>query len=108
MLRNRWQSAFASLCLTLSLLLGLVLPVLPAQAHGTTPYHALDFGTADARVYVGDNAALDLGQFTVEAWFRRDGDGAAADTGALSAVPLVAKGYDQGENDTTDICYFLD
>jgi len=72
-LRNRWQSAFASLCLTLSLLLGFILPVLPAQAHGTTAYRALDFGAADARVSVGDGSALRLGQFTVGAWFKRFG-----------------------------------
>ena len=36
--------------------------------------HALDLGSSNAYVTFGDPDKLDLGTFTVETWFRRDGD----------------------------------
>jgi len=76
----------------------------------TTPGSALDFGSA-ATTYVtfGDPAALDLAQFTVECWFRRDGAGAAISTGGsgVTAVPLVTHGAPQSDGSDVDMNYFL-
>ena len=46
---------------------------------------------------------------TIEAWFRRDGAGATADTGSggFMAIPIVAKGRAQDEATTNDMNYFL-
>lgn len=65
-------------------------------------------GLAD-HVALGDPAALKLATFTVETWFKRETKGATASTGTggVIAIPLVAKGRDQGENNTFDTNWFL-
>jgi len=79
-------------------------------ACATTPGSALDFGSAGTTyVTFGDPAALDLAQFTVECWFRRDGAGAAISTGVngITAVPLVTHGAPEADGSTVDANYFL-
>ena len=44
------------------------------------PAEALDFGSSNAYVALGDNA--DLSQFTLETWLRREGTGTATTTGS--------------------------
>jgi hypothetical protein len=74
--------------------------------------NALNFGqSSTGYVDFGDPAALDLPQFTVETWFRRDGSGSSigTGTGGVDAVPLVTHGGP--ENDVPggflDMNYFL-
>ena len=82
-------------------------------ACATTPAetgHALAFGGTDGYVTFGDPAALDLFQFTVECWFRRDGAGITTSTGTggvTDALPLVTKGRGEAEGSTVDMNYFL-
>jgi 2',3'-cyclic-nucleotide 2'-phosphodiesterase (5'-nucleotidase family) len=46
--------------------------------------------------------------FTLECWFRREGtQGQAAASGALSLLPLIAKGRQEGENDVSDVNYLF-
>jgi concanavalin A-like lectin/glucanase superfamily protein/fibronectin type III domain protein len=65
---------------------------------------ALRFGGTNAYVNFGDPAELDLAQFTVECWFRRDATGTTTTTGTggiPDMVPLVTKGgpeVDAGDN----------
>jgi hypothetical protein len=63
-------------------------------------------GIAD-HVGLGDAADLKLSTFTLETWFKRETPGVAANTGALVAIPLIAKGRDQAEGTTLDMNYFL-
>ncbi|BCU76364.1 Ig-like domain-containing protein [Luteolibacter sp. LG18] len=56
----------------------------------------------------GTNAALGLRTFTLETWFKRDGAGtpAGSGSGGVSAIPLIAKG--RGENDDNTLnCNYL-
>ncbi|MFD0893238.1 metallophosphoesterase [Luteolibacter ambystomatis] len=56
----------------------------------------------------GTNAALGLRTFTLETWFKREGAGtpAGSGSGGVSAVPLIAKG--RGENDDNTLnCDYL-
>jgi hypothetical protein len=72
-------------------------PDVPAGA----PTAALSFDGVDDYVSMGNAKGLGLGQFTVEAWIRRDGPGLAMSTGVggLRLVPIAGKG--RGENDNT-------
>ncbi len=63
-------------------------------------------GIAD-HIALGDAADLKLSTFTLETWFKRETPGVAATTGALTAIPLIAKGRDQAEGSTLDMNYFL-
>ena len=76
----------------------------------TTPGTALDFGSA-ATTYVtfGDPNELDLAQFTIECWFRRDGTGTSTSTGSngVTAIPLVTHGAQQADGSNLDMNYFL-
>ncbi|HET9327831.1 MAG TPA: LamG-like jellyroll fold domain-containing protein, partial [Candidatus Eisenbacteria bacterium] len=61
---------------------------------------ALDFA-GSTYVSFGDPAALDLAQFTVECWFRRDGTGTTTTTGSggiATAIPLVTKGTSESDS----------
>jgi hypothetical protein len=72
--------------------------------------HALSFGGTDGYVTFGDPAALDLFQYTIECWFRRDGPGVTTTTGSggvTDAVPLVTKGRGEADGSTVDLNYFL-
>ena len=84
-------------------LAGTLVPVAPAS--GQT---ALQFNGSTQ--YVRATQALAASQFTVELWFRRDGAGAGTGTGTgglTGAVPLVAKGAAQAEDNVNDLNYFL-
>ena len=74
-----------------------------------SPNNAIDFGGTNAYVTFGDPAALDLAQFTIETWFRRDGTGVTTNTGTggVLAVPLVTKGRGEAEGTNVDMNYFL-
>lgn len=75
-----------------------------------TAAYALDFGAANAYVTFGDANALDLTQFTLETWFRRDGPGATTTTGTAgvpNAIPLISNGAQEAENANADINYVL-
>src|SRR5262249_40048750 len=64
----------------------------------------------DAYVDFGNPPALQLGQWTIELWLRRDDKGfpTTTGTGGLDDVAgVVAKGRDQGDGSTVDINYFL-
>ncbi len=81
-------------------------------ACATTPASgrfALDF-TPNTYVGFGDPAALDLPQYTIECWFRRDGAGTTTTTGTggvTDAIPLVAKGRGEAETSNVDLNWFL-
>jgi len=72
-------------------------------------HDALDFGSGNAYVTFGDPSELDLAQFTLETWFKREGTGSTANTGGggVLAIPLVTKGVGEAENSTVDLNYFL-
>jgi hypothetical protein len=77
-----------------------------------TPFvsaHALQLGASNAYVTFRNPAALGLGQFTIETWFRRDGTGTAitTGTGGITAIPLVTKGAAEADGSTVDMNYFL-
>ena len=77
------------------------------QAEGQS---ALDFSGVDAYVTFGNPAKLHLPTFTVEAWFRRDGNGLTTTTGTsgiTAAIPLVSRGRGEAENPAVDLNYFL-
>jgi hypothetical protein len=70
---------------------------------------ALSFG-GDTYVTFGDPAALDLAQFTLECWFRRDGAGSTTSTGSggvTDAIPLVTHGASQADGSNVDMNFFL-
>ncbi|HYM80575.1 MAG TPA: LamG domain-containing protein, partial [Candidatus Limnocylindria bacterium] len=73
--------------------------------------NALSFQGTNAYVTFGDPAALDLPQFTIETWFRRDGAGVATATsgggGGVTAVPLLTKGRSETDGSTVDANFFL-
>ncbi|NUO49594.1 MAG: phosphohydrolase, partial [Polyangiaceae bacterium] len=64
---------------------------------------ALAFDGVDDAVSMGVASELGLATFTVEAWVRRDGKGAAAGTGVggLALVPIAGKG--RGEDDGSNV-----
>jgi hypothetical protein len=79
----------------------------PLSLSGAT---SLRFGGANGYVTLGDPAALRLGQFTLETWFRKDGAGVTTSTGAggvTDIIPLIAKGRNEGESATVDVNYIL-
>ena len=51
-----------------------------------------------------------LSQFTLECWFRRDGDGVTTSTGTggiTDAIPLLTKGRHEEDGDVRDMNFFL-
>ena len=82
-------------------------------ACATTPIennHALTFGGTNAYVAFGDPPALHLPRFTLECWFRRDGNGVTTSTGAggvTDAIPLLTKGRHEEDGDVRDMNFFL-
>ncbi len=73
------------------------------------PSRALAFA-GSTYVTFGDPDALDLAQFTVECWFRRDGAGTTTSTGSggvTDAIPLVTHGTSQSDGSNLDMNYFL-
>jgi len=82
----------------------MMLPGTPARAGSS-----LDFDGSDDHVTMGATSALGLSTFTVECWFRWDGEGDDADTGSggVEAYPLVSKGRGESDGGTQDMNYFL-
>lgn len=71
---------------------------------------ALAFVTSSAYVTFGDAAPLKLPQFTLETWFRRDGNGLTTSTGLGGiddAIPLITKGRGENDSPSEDMNYFL-
>ena len=76
---------------------------------GSAPAFALAFN-GGTYVGFGDPAALDLPQFTIETWFRRDGAGTVVSTGSggvTDAIPLVTHGTSQADGSNVDENFFL-
>ena len=106
-----WKRSLLSLLTVFGLLLSMFNPLMPAppvvQAQSTG---ALDLGSGTAFVAFGDPAALDLAQFTIETWFKREGTGVTTSTGGggvSDAIPLVTKGRGEAENSNLDTNWFL-
>ncbi|NOY80785.1 MAG: hypothetical protein GXP31_07245 [Kiritimatiellaeota bacterium] len=69
---------------------------------------AVELDGADDFIRVDNTAGrLGLQAFTISLWFKKTGAGAPAQTGGLTAVPLVAKGREEGDGSIHDINYFL-
>ena len=71
---------------------------------------ALHFDGVDDHVTMGQASTLGLAEFTVECWFRWDGDGsdaAGTGSGGVSYYPLVAKGRGESDGSTVDMNYGL-
>ncbi len=75
------------------------------------PACGLDFNGTSQLVSLGDPNSLDLSQFTIETWFRRDGQGTFASTGSngvTNAVPLVTHGGAEQESpDNVNMNWYL-
>src|SRR5262245_9911709 len=74
--------------------------------------NAVDFDSTAPSDYItmGLAPSLNATNFTVELWFKREGNGINTTTGTLglaAAVPLVAKGRGEAENSNVDMNYFL-
>lgn len=70
---------------------------------------ALDL-SGGAYVTFGDADPVDLAQFTVECWFRRDGAGTTTTSGSggiTDAIPLVTNGRGESEVSNVDLNWFL-
>lgn len=66
------------------------------------------FDGADDYVTFGNSVPLRLSQFTLECWFKREGNGlvASSGSGGVSVAPLIAHG--RGENDSATFnCNYL-
>jgi hypothetical protein len=81
-------------------------------ACATTPAagdYALDF-VPNSYITFGNPLELGLSEFTIECWFRREGEGTPTSTGPggiESAIPLVTKGRAETDGDNRDMNYFL-
>jgi hypothetical protein len=71
--------------------------------------NAIDFGGTNAYVTFGPAPGLGVSTMTIEAWFRRDGAGAATSTGTggITAIPIVSKGMAEDEVTTRNMNFFL-
>jgi hypothetical protein len=71
----------------------------------------LDLGGTNAYMTIppGPQASLAGPQFTLEAWFKREGAGTTASTGTggVTAVPLITKGRGEAEGSNVDMHYFF-
>ncbi len=68
---------------------------------------AIQFDGSSNFISFGLAQSLNTESFTVEIWFNRSGTGVATSTGALSLVPLIAKGMAENDNPGHNINYFL-
>ena len=80
---------------------------LTVTVNPSEPNNAIDFGGTNAYVTFGEAPGLGVSTMTIEAWFRRDGAGATADTGSggIMGVPIVTKGRAQNETPTNNMNY---
>ena len=71
--------------------------------------YALNFSGNNSYVDVGNAAALNLSEFTLEAWIKKAAGGSMTNTGAggLLAFPIITKGRAENETAAADINYFL-
>ncbi|HET8948766.1 MAG TPA: LamG domain-containing protein, partial [Candidatus Polarisedimenticolia bacterium] len=71
--------------------------------------YGLDLDGQGAYVDLGAPASLGATVFTLEAWVRRQGPGLAADTGAVQAIPILARGREEAgsEGNDLDLNWFL-
>jgi hypothetical protein len=82
-------------------------------ANATTPIEAnngLRLKGVDAYIKVNDDPSLRLQQFTLETWFKKEGNGVYNTTGTggiVNAIPLISKGAAEAENTAVDINYML-
>lgn len=78
--------------------------VIPAAGAG-----GLYFDGLGDHIKLGNPAELGLTTFTLESWIRRELPGTATTTGTggVVAVPLIAKGRNEGDNSTLDTNWFL-
>ena len=68
------------------------------------------WGSGSGYVTFGDPAKLDLGQFTIETWFKRTGAGVSYSTGSggiLNAIPLVTHGASDSDGSAIDANWVL-
>ncbi len=72
---------------------------------------ALSFDGVDDYVTMGTAPTLGVGAdgFTIECWFRRDGDGitSGSGSGGVTGVPLFGKGRGENDGGTMDCDYFF-
>src|SRR5438045_5518522 len=70
---------------------------------------ALTFNGSTNYVAMGAAPGLNSTSFTVEAWFKKEGNGVSTSTGTggLFAIPLVAKGRAESDGNNKDFNYFL-
>jgi hypothetical protein len=89
----------------LTSLVGVNPTVVAAAPAGT----ALQFNGSNQYATFGPAAALGVQTFTIETWLRKTGAGVTTTTGTggITAVPLVTKGRDSGENSNVDINFFF-
>ncbi len=82
---------------------------LTVTVNPTEPNNAIDFTGTNGYVSFGAAPGLGVSTMTIEAWFKRDGEGAPADTGTggFLAIPIVAKGRAQDEATTNNMNFFL-
>ena len=82
---------------------------LTVSVNPSEPNNAIDFTGTNGYVSFGVAPGLGVSQMTIEAWFRRDGEGATADTGSggFLGVPIVTKGRAQDETSTNNMNFFL-
>src|SRR6185295_11704637 len=71
--------------------------------------YGLDLDGQGSYVDLGSTAALGGTVFTLEAWVRRQGPGLATGTGAVQAIPILARGRDEAgsEGNDLDLNWFL-
>jgi hypothetical protein len=95
-----------SLFLLVCLLASGTAMIAPGSAEAGT---GVDFGTGNAYVTFGVAPDLELPQFTIECWFKREGTGTTANSGSggLTAIPLVTKGRGEADGSNKDMNYFL-
>src|SRR5688572_7886514 len=69
----------------------------------------LTFNGSTNYAAMGAAPGLNSTSFTVEAWFKKEGNGVSTSTGTggLFAIPLVAKGRAEAEGSNKDFNYFL-
>ena len=78
-----------------------------ATAHADASLH---FDGVDDHVSMGEAASLGLSAFTLECWFRWDGEGsdtASTGSGGVSHYPLVGKGRGEQDGSNVDMNYGL-
>ncbi len=72
---------------------------------------ALDFDGVNDHVTFGPAADAGVTNFTIEAWFRRDGTGVpvatSGGTGGVTAIPILTKGGSEEDGSNLDMNYFL-